>query len=402
MLTTIRWRVAAVMIWLAVPLVLPGRVKSGLDVLVEQDFAPLAGKRVGVIANQNSMTFDHRNIVAAMVKSGKVKLTAIFSPEHGFSGTAEAGASVASGKDSLSGAQLFSLYNKGSYRPTAEMLKDVDVLVYDLTDVGARFWTYTTTLGYMMEAAAPRKIPIYVLDRPNPITGTAVEGPMLEEKYLSMIGYFPRPVRHGMTIGELANFFNSEKKIGADVRVVKMQGWDRHMWMDQTGLEWITPSPNLRNLTAATLYPGTCLVENSMVSVGRGTDSPFMMFGAPWIKDLNLADYLNARKIPGVRFIARRFTPNEVPYKGQEVSGVDVQLLNRDELDSPRMGLELQAALLKFHPDKFSLDRKIMLLMGSDKAAALLKQGKTGSEVNDALKDELDAFRKVRAKYLLY
>jgi len=402
MLTTIRWRVAAVAVWLAVPLVLPGRVKSGLDVLVEQDFAPLAGKRVGVIANQNSMTFDHRNIVAAMVKSGRVKLTAIFSPEHGFSGTAEAGASVASGKDSLSGAQLFSLYNKGSYRPTAEMLKDVDVLVYDLTDVGARFWTYTTTLGYMMEAAAPRKIPIYVLDRPNPITGTAVEGPMLDEKYLSMIGYFPRPVRHGMTIGELANFFNSEKKIGADVRVVKMQGWDRHMWMDQTGLEWITPSPNLRNLTAATLYPGTCLVENSMVSVGRGTDSPFMMFGAPWIKDLNLADYLNARKIPGVRFIARRFTPNEVPYKGQEVSGVDVQLLNRDELDSPRMGLELQAALLKFHPDKFSLDRKIMLLMGSDKAAALLKQGKTGSEVNDSLKDELDAFRKVRAKYLLY
>jgi len=402
MRTTIRWRVAAVMIWLAIPLVLPGRVKSGLDVLVEQDFAPLAGKRVGVIANQNSMTFDHRNIVAAMAKSGKVKLTAIFSPEHGFSGTAEAGASVASGKDSLSGAQLFSLYNKGSYRPTAEMLKEVDVLVYDLTDVGARFWTYTTTLGYMMEAAAPRKIPIYVLDRPNPITGIAVEGPMLDEKYISMIGYFPRPVRHGMTIGELANFFNTEKKIGADVRVVKMQGWDRHMWMDQTGLEWITPSPNLRNLTAATLYPGTCLVENSMVSVGRGTDSPFMMFGAPWIKDLNLADYLNARKIPGVRFIARRFTPNEVPYKGQEVSGVDVQLLNRDELDSPRMGLELQAALLKFHPDKFSLDRKIMLLMGSDKAAALLKQGKTGSEVNDALKDELDAFRKVRAKYLLY
>jgi len=402
MRTTIRWRVAAVMIWLAIPLVLPGRVKSGLDVLVEQDFAPLAGKRVGVIANQNSMTFDHRNIVAAMAKSGKVKLTAIFSPEHGFSGTAEAGASVASGKDSLSGAQLFSLYNKGSYRPTAEMLKEVDVLVYDLTDVGARFWTYTTTLGYMMEAAAPRKIPIYVLDRPNPITGIAVEGPMLDEKYLSMIGYFPRPVRHGMTIGELANFFNTEKKIGADVRVVKMQGWDRHMWMDQTGLEWITPSPNLRNLTAATLYPGTCLVENSMVSVGRGTDTPFVMFGAPWIKDLNLADYLNARKIPGVRFIARRFTPNEVPYKGQEVAGVDVQLMNRDELDSPRMGLEFLAALLKFHPDKFTLDRKIMLLMGSDKAAALLKQGKTGSEVNDSLKDELEAFRKVRAKYLLY
>jgi uncharacterized protein YbbC (DUF1343 family) len=393
---------AAICILLLAPALVSARVKTGLDVLVEQDFAPLAGKRVGVVANQNSMTFDHRNIVAAMTKSGKVKLTAIFSPEHGFSGTNQAGANIESGKDSVSGAAVYSLYNRGSYRPTPEMLANVDVLVYDLPDVGARFWTYTTTLGYMMEAAAPRKIPIYVLDRPNPVNGVAVEGPMLDEKYLSMLGYYPRPVRHGMTIGELAQFFNGEKKIGADVRVIKLQGWERHMWMDQTGLEWITPSPNLRNLTAAILYPGTCLVENTMVSVGRGTDTPFVVLGAPWFKDLEIADYLNARNIPGVRFLARRFTPNEVPYKGQEVAGLDVQLLNRDELDSPRMGLELLAALLKFHPDKFTLDRKIMLLMGSDKAAALLKQGKTGSEVNDSLKGELDAFRKVRAKYLLY
>jgi uncharacterized protein YbbC (DUF1343 family) len=254
----------------------------------------------------------------------------------------------------------------------------------------------------MMEAAAPLKIPIYVLDRPNPITGTAVEGPMLEEKYKSMIGYGARPVRHGMTIGELAQFFNAEQKIGADLHVVKLQGWDRRMWMDQTGLEWITPSPNLRNLTAATLYPGTCLVENTLVSVGRGTDTPFVMFGAPWFKNLELADYLNARNIPGVRFIARRFTPNEVPHKGVEALGIDVVLLNRDALNTPRMGLEFQAALLKFHPDKFTLDRKIMLLMGNDKAAELLKQGKTGAEVDDALKNDLEAFKKVRARYLLY
>jgi uncharacterized protein YbbC (DUF1343 family) len=386
----------------AAPSLLSGRVKTGLDILVEQDFSPLAGKRVGVIANQNSMTWDHRNIVEVMAKSTHVKLTAIFSPEHGFSGTNQAGANIDSGKDTMSGVPVYSLYNRGSYRPTAEMLAHVDVLVYDLQDVGARFWTYTTTLGYMMEAAAPRKIPIYVLDRPNPINGVSVEGPLLDDKYISMIGYWSRPVRHGMTVGELANFFNAEKKIGADVRVVKMQGWDRHMWMDQTGLEWITPSPNLRNLTAAILYPGTCLVENTMVSVGRGTDTPFVMFGAPWIKDLELADYLNSRKIPGVRFMARRFTPNEVPYKGQEVSGIDVQLLNRDELDTPRMGLEFLAALLKFHGDKFSLDRKIMLLMGRDKAAELLKQGKTGREVEEALNGELDAFKKLRQKYLLY
>jgi uncharacterized protein YbbC (DUF1343 family) len=386
----------------SVPSLLFGRVKTGLDVLVEQDFAPIAGKRVGVIANQNALTWDHRNIVEVMAKSGRVKLTAIFAPEHGFSVTKQAGANIELEKDTVSGAPIYSLYNKGSNRPTPEMLAGIDVLVYDLQDVGARFWTYTTTLGYLMEAAASRKIPIYVLDRPNPLNGEAVEGPMLDDKYISMIGYGRRPVRAGMTIGELAQFFNSEKKIGADLRVVKMQGWDRHMWMDQTGLEWITPSPNLRNLTAAILYPGTCFVETTVVSVGRGTDTPFEVLGAPWIKDLELADYLNARHIPGVRFIARRFTPTEVPYKDQEVLGLDVQLLNRDELDSPAMGLELLAALLKFHSDKFTLDRKVMLLMGSERAANLLKNGKTGSEVNEALKDELGVFRKVREKYLLY
>jgi uncharacterized protein YbbC (DUF1343 family) len=390
-----------VILW-AVPSLLFGRVKTGLDVLVEQDFAPIAGKRVGVIANQNAMTWDHRNIVEAMAKSGRVKLTAIFAPEHGFSATKQAGANIEQETDSAAGVPIYSLYNKGANRPRPEMLNGVDVLVYDLQDVGVRYWTYTTTLAYIMEAAAPRKIPIYVLDRPNPINGETVEGPMLDNKYVSMIGYGRRPVRHGMTIGELAQFFNGEKKIGADLHVVKMQGWDRHMWMDQTGLEWITPSPNLRNLTAAILYPGTCFVENTMVSVGRGTDTPFEVFGAPWFKNLELADYLNARHIAGVRFMARRFTTTEEPYKGKEVLGLDVQLLNRDELDSPRMGLEMLAALLKFHPDKFTLDRKIMLLVGSDRAAELLKQGKTGSEVNEALQDELEGFRKVREKYLLY
>jgi uncharacterized protein YbbC (DUF1343 family) len=390
------------LIFSAMPMLLAARVKTGLDVLVEEDFAPIAGKRVGVIANQNSMTWDHRSIVTVMARSSRIKLTAIFAPEHGFAATSQAGANIESGKDPATGVAIHSLYNRGSYRPAPEMLKDIDVLVYDLPDVGARFWTYTTTVGYVMEAAAPLKIPVYVLDRPNPINGVAVEGPMLEDRYKSMIGYGARPVRHGMTIGELARFFNSEKKIGADLHVIKMQGWDRHMWMDQTGLEWITPSPNLRNLTAVILYPGTCLVETSMISVGRGTDTPFEVLGSPWLKYLELADYLNSRNIPGVRFIARRFTPAEVPYKGQEVLGLDVQLLNRDELNSPRMGLELIAALLKLHRDKFTIDQKVMRLMGNDKAAALLKQGKTGGEVEEALQAELDQFRKIRAKYLLY
>ncbi len=378
------------------------RVKTGLDVLVEQDFAPLAGKRIGVIANQNTRTWDHRSIVSVMAKSGRFKLTAILTPEHGFSGQAEAGESIASGKDPETGVPIYSLYNHGSYRPTPEMLAKVDALVYDLQDVGARFYTYPATLAYVMQAAAPTHIPVYVLDRPNPINGVTVEGPVLDPKYNSMIGYGRRPIRHGMTIGELALFFNGENKFGADVRVIKMEGWQRRMWMDQTGLEWINPSPNLRSLTAVILYPGTCLVENTVISIGRGTDTPFQMMGAPWMKALELADYLNSRAIPGVRFMARRFTPTEPPYKGQECFGVEVELLNRDELNTSRLGLELVAALLKFHPDKFTLDRKIMLLLGSDKAAELLKAGKTGAEVDEALRGETEAFMKVRQKYLLY
>jgi len=399
---TISMYARGVVLILGASSLLCARVKTGLDVLVEQDFTPLAGKRVGVIANQNTRTWDHRSIVSVMAKSGRFKLTAIFTPEHGFSGQGEAGEAIASGKDAETGVAIYSLYNRGSYRPTPEMLAKVDALVYDLQDVGARFYTYPVTLVYVMQAAAPAHIPVYVLDRPNPINGVTVEGPVLEPKYNSMIGYGQRPFRHGMTIGELAQFFNAESRIGADLHIVKMEGWDRRMWMDQTGLEWINPSPNLRSLTAVILYPGTCLVENTVISIGRGTDTPFQMMGAPWMKGLELADYLNGRAIPGVRFMARRFTPSEAPYKGQECSGVEVELLNRDELDTSRLGLELLAALLKFHPDKFTLDRKIMLLLGSDKAAELLKAGKTGAEVEEALAGETEAFRKVREKYLLY
>lgn len=387
---------------LAASSIASARVKTGLDVLVEQDFAPIANQRVGVIANQNTMTWDHRNIVEVMAASKRVKLTAIFAAEHGFSAASQAGENIASGKEARTGVPIYSLYSHGSNRPSPEILKSVDILVYDLPESGARFWTFTTTLGYMMEAAAAAHKPIYVLDRPNPINGIAVEGPLLEPQFKSMIGYGRRPVRHGMTMGELAQFFNGENKIGADLHVVKMEGWNRQMWMDQTGLEWINPSPNLRSLAAVTLYPGTCLVENNLISVGRGTDRPFEMFGAPWLKAMEISEYLNSRGIPSVRFMPLRFTPTEAPYKGEECSGIEVNLLNRDELDSPRLGLELLAALLKFHPRKFTLDRKIMLLLGSQRAADLLKQGKTGSEVNDALKGDLEAFRKIRSKYLLY
>jgi uncharacterized protein YbbC (DUF1343 family) len=380
----------------------PARVKTGLDVMVEQDFAPLAGKRVGVVTNHTGLTWDHRHIVQVLAASKNCKLTAVFSPEHGYLGIAADGAYVDSGKDPATGVPVYSLFRRGSSKPAPEMLKNVDALIFDIQDVGARFYTYPTTLAYVLEAAGKQKIPVYVLDRPNPVNGVAAQGPLLDSKYASFIGYFREPIRHGMTIGELAGMFNVENKLGAELHVVKMVGWDRKMWMDETGLAWSNPSPAIRNLTEATLYTGTCLLENTVVSIGRGTDTPFEILGAPWFKGLEVADYLNARQIPGVRFMARRFRPSDDVYKGQDCDGLDVQLINRDALDTGRLGLELLAAALKLHPGKFTLDKKIMLLLGSDRAAELLNRGQTGAQVNDSLRDELAAFRKMRAKYLMY
>jgi uncharacterized protein YbbC (DUF1343 family) len=397
----LRLKVSFCILNLAFCAALAARVKTGLDVLVEQDFAPLAGKRVGVVTNHSGLTWDHRHIVQVLAASRNCKLVAIFSPEHGYQGIAADGAEVASSRDAATGVPVYSLYGR-TLKPTPEMLKDVDVLVYDIQDVGARFYTYPTTLAYVLEAAGKRKIPVYVLDRPNPVNGVAVEGPLLDSKYTSFIGYFREPIRHGMTIGELAGMFNAENKLGAELHVVKMAGWERRMWMDETGLEWVNPSPAIRNLTEAILYPGMCLLENTVVSIGRGTDTPFEVLGAPWFKGLEAADALNARGIPGVRFMARRFRPSDDVYKGQECNGLDVQLIDRNALDTSRLGLELLAVALKLHPGKFTLDRKIMLLLGSEKAAELLKRGQTGSQVNDSLREDLAEFRRMRAKYLLY
>ena len=390
------------LITLAIPALLWGRVKTGLDVLVEQDFAPLAGKRVGVIANQNSMTWDHRNIVAVMVKSSRVKLTAIFSPEHGFSGTNPAGAIIESGKDSVSGVPVYSLYNRGSNRPTPEMLAGVDVLVYDLPDVGARFWTYTTTLGYVMEVAAPLKIPIYVLDRPNPINGVTVEGPMLDQKYKSMIGYGSRPVRHGMTSGELAQLFNAENKIGAALTVIPMKDWNRGDWFDSTNLLWVNPSPNLRSLTAVTLYPGLCLLEAGRNwSVGRGTPAPFEQVGADFLKGGEFAAYLNQRQIPGVRAYPTSFVPEESNFKGVRIEGVRFVITNRELFDSTRLGLEVAAAVQKLYPGKLDIAACVKLI-GSTEVVRQLQAGEDPRNIEQNLVDSVAAFVKMREKYLLY
>jgi uncharacterized protein YbbC (DUF1343 family) len=329
-----------------------------------------------------------------------VTLKVIFGPEHGFAGTAAEGAPVASGRDETTRLPVYSLYGVAT-RPTDEMLEGLDALVFDIQDAGVRFCTYVTTLGYTLEAAAKKGIAVYVLDRPNPINGFSVEGPVLDKDLTSFVAYFPLPVRHGMTVGELAEMFNQEKDIGARLHVIKMQDWMRTDWFDETGLPWVGPSPNLRTLTEATLYPGVAMVEGANVSVGRGTDTPFELLGAPWIDAQKLAAHLNERKIQGVRFLPVDFTPRRGPFAGQRCRGVSIVLLDRQALDSPALGVELAAALYQLFPQHFQID-KTLALVGARWVLEATKNGEDPRSIVLRSSEALEQFRKMRAKYLLY
>jgi uncharacterized protein YbbC (DUF1343 family)/CubicO group peptidase (beta-lactamase class C family) len=368
-----------------------GSTLTGLDVLVARKFQPLQGKHVGLITNQTGVDRLGRRNVDLMRAAG-VPVVALFSPEHGIEGR-EDRPGLPDITDAASGIKVFSLYGK-TLRPTPEMLRGIDALVFDIQDVGARFYTYETTMAYAMEAAAKAGIPYYVLDRPNPITGMHVEGPLLDAANQSFVGYLPGlPVRHGMTMGELARLFNAENRIGAALSVIEMEGWNRGDWFDDTGLAWIDPSPNLRSLNAATLYPGLCLLEASTgYSVGRGTDAPFEQIGADFIAGRELAAYLNRRGIPGVRVY---------PTRVGAVEGVRFVIVNRELLDSTRLGLEVAAAIRKLYPGKidFSLDK---LLIGSAEAVRQLQAGDDPRSIQQGFQDAVAAFVKMREPYLLY
>jgi uncharacterized protein YbbC (DUF1343 family) len=375
------------------------QVKTGLDVLVEEHFQPLAGKHVGLATNQTGITLDGRRNIDVFAHAPNLKLAAIFSFEHGLTGTRE-DTHIGDSIDPATGTPIYSLYDEDVRKPRADMLKDVDVLVYDKQDNGARFYTSVTSMAYLMEAAAEHHIPFYVLDRPNGINGVEVAGPLLDAKYVSFVTYMPGfPIRHGMTMGEMARYFNGEKKLGADLHVIAMKGWRRSMWFDETGLEWVNPSPNIRNLIEAILYPGTCLLEGKSVSVGRGTDTPFEIVGAPWFRAREVAAYLNGLQLPGVRFMPRRFRPTTSIYKDEECQGVDIQLVNREVFDPVLMGLELVAATMKFHPGKVDLT---MRLLGSDDVLAKLRAGESGRQILEESQGQLAGFRRLRAKYLIY
>jgi len=376
-----------------------GRGQTGVDVLEADHFTALAGLRVGLITNHSGCDAAGRRTIDLLHRAQGVKLKAIFSPEHGLLGKADE--RVPSTTDPDTGLPVYSLYGETA-RPTDRMLAGLDALVFDIQDVGVRFYTYITTLGYSMEAAARKGLAFYVLDRPNPISGILVEGPVLDRDLLSFVAYYPLPVRHGMTVGELAQMFNAENHLGVKLKVIKMKDWRRSDWYDETGLPWINPSPNLRNMVEVTLYPGVALVEGANVSVGRGTDTPFEVLGAPWIDGKKLADYLNERRIQGVRFLPIDFTPRENRFAGKVCRGIQINLLDREALDAPEMGVEIAAALYKLFPKDFQLDGTLSLI-GSLAVLDDIKRNQDPRRISYHWEqDDLSAFRKTRAKYLLY
>jgi uncharacterized protein YbbC (DUF1343 family)/CubicO group peptidase (beta-lactamase class C family) len=373
---------------------------TGLEVLETEHFQPLMGKRIGLITNQTGLDSLGRRNVDVMRQAG-VNIAALFSPEHGFLGK-EDRQGIQDAVDPATSLKIFSLYG-ATRRPTPEMLRGIDALVFDIQDIGARFYTYETTMGYAMEAAAKAGLPFFVLDRPNPITGTRVEGPLLDGQNMSFVGYFGgMPVRHGMTIGELARMFNTEKKIGANLTVIPMQDWNRGDWFDSTNLPWTDPSPNMRSLNAATLYPGLCMLEFAKnYSVGRGTDAPFEQIGAEFIGGRELAAYLNGRQIPGVRVYPTSFTPADSNLKGKRIEGVRFQLTNREMFDSTRLGIEIAAAIEKLYPGKIDYSGAHKLI-GSDDVIRRIQAGDDPRSIEQSFVDGVAQFVQMRDRYLLY
>ena len=388
----------------------PGGVRPGVELFVENPPEVVRGKRVGLITNHSGMDRQGRSTIDLLMAMPELELVALFSPEHGIRGTAES--RVESSVDEATGLPIHSLYSD-TQKPTPEMLEGVEALVYDIFDVGVRQYTYESTLALAMQAAAEKGIPIVVLDRPNPVTGTIVEGNILEPGFESFVGIYPVLSRHGMTVGELARMYNAEHGIGADLTVVPVDGWKRGMWYDETGLPWVNPSPNLRRLEAVIHYPGTVFFEAINVSEGRGSDAPFEQIGAPWLKNEEVAAQMNALNLPGVRFEAVEFdiAQGTRKYAGQRVKGVRFVITDRDAYRPIEASLLMIELIRKLHPDEFEwrgareAQPGAMLTIERHGGTARLRQAIEAGTVRELLREwERDqaAFLEKRAPYLLY
>ncbi len=378
-------------------------VVPGLEVLLSEQKSLIAGKRVGLITNHTGVDRRMRSGIDLLARTPGVKLAALFAPEHGIRGTVQAGRELGDTVDERTGVRVYSLYGK-TRRPTPEMLKDVDVLLYDIQDAGVRFYTYISTLGECMEAAADSRIPFIVLDRPNPIAAARIEGRILDiARFKSFVGAYAIPIRYGLTIGELAGFIRDG--LGKDLKltVVKMKNYRRSMWYDETGLLWIAPSPNVPSLATATVYPGMCLIEGTNISEGRGTTQPFEMIGAPWLDGQKLADDLAALNLQGVFFRPVEFTPTFSKYQGETCRGIQVHVSDRRRYEPVRVALHILSAIRHAYPSDFrwresSIDR----LSGSDDLRKAIDEGMPVDRIMAAWEPELEKFDALRRKYFLY
>jgi uncharacterized protein YbbC (DUF1343 family)/CubicO group peptidase (beta-lactamase class C family) len=389
----------------AAPARVVGQVRPGIDTLEESSFKAIAGMRIGLLTNHTGLTRDGRStidvLLSAKAKAAGVTLSKLFSPEHGIRGAWDE--KVSDSVDEKTGLPVRSLYGDTpeSRRPRAGDLAGIDAVVVDLQDAGCRFYTYLTTLGYVLEDAAKVKVKVVVLDRPNPIRSDVMEGPPADADALSFVAYHSIPIRTGMTIGELAGLFNAERRIGADLTVVKMSGYSRDLWYDETGLPWVNPSPNLRSVTEAALYPGLSLLETTNVSVGRGTDAPFEQFGAPWMDGARVAATLNARGIASVRFTPVAFTPASSVFKGETCSGVRITVVDRNALNAVALGFHAATALRDLHPNEWKSERLPRLLVNAA-ALARFTRGESAGEITAAWAAGAMEFETRRVAFLLY
>lgn len=374
-------------------------VQAGIDVLRQQQFQTLKGLRIGLITNHTGLSRDGKSTVQLLQEAPGVHLKTLFSPEHGFAGKLDV-AKIGDSTDQKTGLKIFSLYGK-TRTPTPESLQDLDALVFDIQDIGTRFYTYISTMGNAMRAAKQQGIKFIVLDRPNPINGVNFAGPVLDEGAQSFVGYHRIPVRHGMTAGELARMFNSEMKIGVELQVIPLQNWKRDMYYDETGLTWANPSPNMRNLNEAVFYPGIGLLETTNLSVGRGTDTPFEWIGAPWLDGMKLARQLNRSGLPGVRFVPIQFTPESSKFAGALCGGVNFIITDRRQFQSVRTGLEVAHQLRLLFPDQWETKHFNRLLANQSVFDAVVA-GKPVFEIQALYQQDLAEFAVRRAGYLLY
>jgi len=389
------------------------KVTVGADVLLSDEFNLIKNKSIGVITNHSAILSSGTHLVDTLFSLNDIKIKALFGPEHGIRGDAPDGHSIKDGIDTKTGLPVYSLYGKNR-KPTKEMLKEIDLIIFDIQDIGSRFYTYISTLYYAIQSSAENNIPIIVLDRPNPINGLTVDGPIRKEEFKSFVAIAPIPIQHGLTIGELAIMFNDESWIGtdhkADLTVVKIKNWKREYFFDDCNLKWVNPSPNMPSLNTAIIYPGMCLIEGVNVSEGRGTYSPFLQIGAPYINSKELLNALNKFDHPGISLEEITFTPESIPnmspkpkYLNEKCNGIKITITDKNEIQSLKFGIQVLYSINKLYPEEFKYRRNWLdKLFGDTYLKEMLESGNTPDEIYSVWKDDVEKFKQLRNKYLLY